>query len=353
MNQKRNKTKVSLFAFEVVLVLALAIAGFMTKPYLLAITLGLIVAVLTNPSYQWLKKKVSAKWSAFVIVLFVLIVIVGPLTTLGIVAVKQGLAIGKQVASDDHYTVAAITDSLYKWPPIKAFADDRSAFEEQVRGALESAGKGLSGILLIQASALPDIIVQLILALVTCFFFLLDGPVFMKWLRDRIPLEKDIQQALIQSFENTSVSVIRAILAAASAQTFIIVLGFLILRVPGAALGAGATFILSWVPVIGCSPVWLAASAYLYFQGSLARSLLMLLVGMFATVADNIIRPLMLRGTADLHPLVSLLAIIGGLHFFGLIGVFLGPIIIAVVVLLLQIWPMVARRAEEEMENKI
>ena len=77
----------------------------------------------------------------------------------------------------------------------------------------------------------------------------------------------------------------------------------------------------------------------------------MFLVGIAATVADNVIRPMMLKGKADMHPLVSLLALIGGLHLFGIIGVFLGPIIVAVLILLLQTWPIVARRAGIEIQS--
>jgi predicted PurR-regulated permease PerM len=352
MNEEKQTSKSSLFAFEAVLILALGLFAFMAAPYLLAVILGLILAVLSKPTYQSFRHKLNPHLSALLTVTLILVTIVGPLTLLGTVAVKQGIAIGQKMATDERFSVTSTAQKLLNFGPIKTFVDDPTNFENQIRSALESVGRKLSEGILIQASNLPDIIIQLVLALLSCFFLLVDGPAFISWLGNKIPLEQDIQKAMVGSFQNTSVSVIRAIIAAATAQTFIIMSGFLILGVPAAALAAGATFILSWVPVIGCSPVWISASLYLYFNGSLGRSIFMILVGMIAAIADNIIRPLMLRGKADLHPLVSLIALIGGLHLFGLIGIFLGPIIAAVLILLLQIWPVVAARAGLELHKR-
>jgi predicted PurR-regulated permease PerM len=56
------------------------------------------------------------------------------------------------------------------------------------------------------------------------------------------------------------------------------------------------------------------------------------------------VRPLILQGRSKMHPLVSLVAIFGGIEMFGLIGIFLGPILAAVLIALLQLWPAVGQR---------
>jgi predicted PurR-regulated permease PerM len=70
----------------------------------------------------------------------------------------------------------------------------------------------------------------------------------------------------------------------------------------------------------------------------------MIAIGALAGVADNIVRPLFLRGQANMHPLISLLSIFGGINLFGMIGVFVGPILAAILVSLLDIWPTIGRR---------
>jgi predicted PurR-regulated permease PerM len=119
---------------------------------------------------------------------------------------------------------------------------------------------------------------------------------------------------------------------------------YLLLGVPGAFLGAGATFIFAWIPVLGSTPVWVFGTGYLWFQDSPARAVIMLAVGLICSASDNLVRPLILRGRGDMHPLVSLVAIFGGIEMFGIFGVFIGPILAAILMTLFQIWPVIARR---------
>ena len=115
-------------------------------------------------------------------------------------------------------------------------------------------------------------------------------------------------------------------------------------RVRAAFLAAAATFILAWIPLVGCSPVWLAGAIYLYAQDALLKAILMVICGLIAGLVDNFVRPLILQGRSKMHPLVSLVAIFGGMEMFGIMGIFLGPILAAVLIALLQLWPEVGQR---------
>ena len=115
--------------------------------------------------------------------------------------------------------------------------------------------------------------------------------------------------------------------------------GFLILNVPGAFLAGGLTFIFAWIPVLGTLPASLAGTLYLYAQGETVKMFLMLGLALAAGLVDNVVRPLVLKGRADMHPLVGLVAIIGGIEMFGILGVFIGPIMAAMLLSLLRILP--------------
>ncbi|MEO5968533.1 MAG: AI-2E family transporter, partial [Bdellovibrionia bacterium] len=104
------------------------------------------------------------------------------------------------------------------------------------------------------------------------------------------------------------------------------------------------TFIFAWIPIVGSSPVWLVGALYLYLKGSIAKTILMIVFGLITGVVDNIVRPMVLKGRGEMHPFVSLVAIIGGVGTFGIMGVFIGPILMAVLISLLQIWPAVGSR---------
>ena len=128
-------------------------------------------------------------------------------------------------------------------------------------------------------------------------------------------------------------------LAAAAAQSAVMLLIYLTLGVPAAFLAAGATFLFAWIPLVGSSPVWLAGAIYLYTQETLLKTILMVVFGLMTGIVDNGVRAMILKGRSKMHPLVSLVAIFGGIEMCGIMGIFLGPILAAVLIALLQLWP--------------
>jgi predicted PurR-regulated permease PerM len=123
-----------------------------------------------------------------------------------------------------------------------------------------------------------------------------------------------------------------------------LLLSYLTLGVPAAFLAAGATFLFAWIPLVGSTPAWLAGAIYLYAQDAMLKAILMVVFGLLTGLVDNFVRPLILKGRSKMHPLVSLVAIFGGIGMFGIMGILLGPILAAVLIALLQSWPEVGQR---------
>jgi len=181
------------------------------------------------------------------------------------------------------------------------------------------------------------------LAVLASFFFLKDGPRAIQWVASLIPMNAEIQSRIKRSFLDTAISVIWARLAAAGAQAVLMLLTFWILNILAVYLAGGVTFIFAWVPLMGSFPLWGLGILSLATQGFYGKATILLGVGIFTSIVDNFIRPLVLKGRSEMHPMVSLIAIFGGIEMFGLVGVFLGPILVAVVLTLLQIWPVIGR----------
>ena len=136
-------------------------------------------------------------------------------------------------------------------------------------------------------------------------------------------------------------AVVMASLAGSASQAAIIFVGFRALGVPSALLAAGLTFVLSWVPNLAFV-VWVSGAIYLYSEGSMVRTGVMVGIGVVVGLVDNVVRPLVLRGQREIHPMVSLVAILGGIVAFGPAGVFLGPLVACMAIAILEIWPAVA-----------
>jgi predicted PurR-regulated permease PerM len=340
-----RKSRTTLVVFLALLMLFLVINALMVGPYLLAVLMGGILSLLARPLYARLRsRKLGPRTASSLVTIALLLVIVGPIGGFVSVAVQQGQAVIASIARSNDLSLESVLGRISRVPLVRHYVGDPDEVEARLRSGLENVGKELSASVLALAGSLPDKVLQIVLAALTCFFFLTDGGRFMGWLNDKIPLDRDVRGRLYSAFRDTSISTIWATLAAAAAQAAVIAVGFWILGVPGAVLAAGATFIFAWIPVLGTTPVWVAGTIYLYTQDRVSGVVAMLVVGAIAGLTDNFVRPIVLKGRADIHPLVSLVAIFGGIQMFGILGVFIGPILTSTLLALLTIWPVVARR---------
>jgi predicted PurR-regulated permease PerM len=339
-----TQRRTTLVAFLALLIAVMVINVLMVLPYVLAVTMGGILALLAQPVLQWLTgHRVTPRVAAAVVVLGVVLVIIAPLSFFVTKAIQQGIAIGQGLA-EDGVSLRFLLDHVSRWAPIETLIGSPEAFENQARRWIQSAGTSATATILGLAAHLPNIILQLALASIACFFLLVDGPRLLCWMTDKIPIASDVRMQVVQSFQETAISVIWATVAAAAAQSAVMLLSYLTLGVPAAFLAAGATFLFAWIPLVGITPVWLAGAIYLYLQDAMLKAILMVVFGLMAGLVDNFVRPLILKGRSKMHPLVSLVAIFGGIGMFGIMGIFLGPILAAVLIALLQSWPEVGQR---------
>jgi predicted PurR-regulated permease PerM len=348
---RRNWTTAITFLSLLVIILVINVR--MVAPFFLALLMGGILSLLSRPLYARLHGRGwKATHAAGVVTLVVAVTVIVPLIAFAFVAIKQGIAIGQYLSENDTLSFDNLKDTISHWGPVETFVGDTAALETQLKTAVKSGGKAVSAAILAAAGGIPDRALQIVLGLLACFFLLMDGRRLVSWLSDKIPLDWDVRIALFSSFQDTAISVIWATLAAAGAQAALMLITFLLLGVPGAFLAAGATFVFAWIPMIGSTPVWVAGAIYLWTQGAVAKMVAMIALGIVTSIIDNFIRPMVLKGRSDMHPLVSLVAIFGGISMFGIFGVFIGPILAAVLISLLQIWPAVGRRYGLTFERK-
>jgi len=336
--------RTTLVAFLVLLMAVMALTVFMVLPYVLAVTMGGLLALLARPALQWLQgHHVPPRVAAALVVLGVVLMLIAPLAFFVTKAIQQGIAIGHSLAADG-VSLRSLLDHVSGWAPIERLLGSPEAFEAQARRWIQSAGTRATAMLLGLAAHLPNLILQVALASIACFFLLVDGPRFRRWMTDKIPIAADVQVQVAQAFQETAISVIWATLAASAAQSAVMLLTYLTLGVPAAFLAAGATFLFAWIPLVGSSPVWLVGAIYLYVQDALLKAILMVGFGLLAGIIDNVVRAMLLKGRSKMHPLVSLVTIFGGIEMFGIMGIFLGPILAAVLIALLQRWPAIGQR---------
>ena len=344
MTNEIRQSHASLSAFLAVMLGLLGLALYMVGPYLVSIVMGGILSLLCQPVNRWLVvHRLKPRLAAATVTLGLFFLVLGPFMGFTALAVKQAVTVGQRVAASE-LSVQDVVAKIGSWRVVQVFIDEPAELEHALRSTIQPLGENVSAFVLQIAGGIPAAMLQFLLAAMACYFFLVDGRHAVNWVTTKIPIDLEIRNRLQVSFKDTAISVVWASMAAAGAQSLVMLFAFVTLRVPAAFFAAGATFILAWIPLVGTTPVWVAGAIYLFLQGSLTKVGIMVAFGILTGVVDNFVRPWVLKGRGEMHPLVSLVAIFGGIQLFGVVGVFFGPILAAVVITVLQVWPAVGQR---------
>jgi len=202
--------------------------------------------------------------------------------------------------------------------------------------------KEIAGFFLGQLRALTQntllFLVQFAVMLYTLFFFLRDGDKFLAMVMRLIPLGDLREKALYQRFAATARATIKVTLLIGGIQGILGSIIFFAVGIKGALVWGVIMIFTSIVPAVGCSIVWAPAGLLLIFSGALWKGIVVLVYGVAViSMADNLLRPLLLGKDVQMHPLLIFLSTLGGISLFGVSGFVLGPIITA---LLITVWEM-------------
>ncbi len=337
MNTGKRSSNLTLLTL---LALCLGVFLLMVWPYLFALFMGLLLAILSRPLYDALQKRgLGPRVAAGLTMAVILLAIIAPLAAFAVTAIKQAIALAAYLADERGAEfIRRAVDAATALRPVQWVIENPGDLQAKGLEFAQSAGAALSRVILVQAAALPELALKLVISLLAWFFLLFEGETFMRWLTSKVPMEASLKGRLTSAFRATAASTVWATSAAAAAQALVVMLGFLALGVPGVFLAGGATFIFAWIPILGSLPVCLAGAVYLYFHGALFKLLFMAAVAVVAGLMDNVVRPIVMKGHGDMHPLLALIAIFAGIRMFGILGVIFGPIVAAMLLALLQSW---------------
>ena len=175
--------------------------------------------------------------------------------------------------------------------------------------------------------------------LISVYFFLVDGPAMVETMMRLSPLNNDYEHELVAEFSNISRAVVLATLLSAVAQGILAGVGYWFAGLGSVFLLTLLTTLFSLVPFIGAAAIWVPAALYLLLltDATLAAILLSIYCVVFVSNVDNVVKPLVLKNQSQLHPLLALLSVIGGVQALGPIGILVGPMVVAFLQTLLNI----------------
>jgi predicted PurR-regulated permease PerM len=184
------------------------------------------------------------------------------------------------------------------------------------------------------------LIFGILIMIAALFFFLAEGSKMLVALIRISPLEEQHVRELVSEFNRACRAIVSATLLSAVVQGLLAGIGFYFAGLRGSvALLMLLTMVLSLVPFTGAAAVWIPTSLYLYFyEGNMVAAIGLALYGVcIISSSDNFIKPLVLSGQSNLHPLLALLSVIGGLQALGPIGIVVGPMVVVFLQTLLKL----------------
>lgn len=314
-------------------------------PFILSLLAAAMAALVTYPAYLKLSERLggwryvsAALFTLLLVLLVVLPVLIG--ATAGISQFQRGVAFLQQEVSEEaprfHEIVKKIDDRLdISHDELKMRAKQ---FGESLLGPAVKWGQGVIGSML-------DAIIKFGIILIAYFFFLVDGARIIRTWEETTPIDVAHDRVIRQEFANVCRAAIWGTVMAAIGQAIVMTIGlFFINLFTDAHLGGwlfllgGLTAVAALVPFLGASLVWLPTSITLFFNDHFVAGAAGLFLGLvIVSSIDNLIRIMVLKGSAELHPLLVLICVFGGIQFAGVLGIFIGPAIGAIVFALLKV----------------
>src|SRR5678816_3806591 len=343
MSSKKVCDRVLLASLIVVLYFCFRIL----EPFILPIFIALILSTLLAPIYTVLEKKLHGRRS-----LAALLVCVGLAATIlvPLILLSVSLANEANVAYQrlkDPETLRQIESWLQPgtlltriqaWLPASIQLDSLE-ISSRLGEQAQAIGVGVLGVATTFASGIFSVLVDYFMMTVVLFSLLRDSEYFGNSVRLISPLTDEQELLFVERFRSVTRATVLGNLATALTQGALSGLIFFFLGFPSPVLWGALTASLSLVPMVGTALIWVPWSIYLFATGSPVKAIIFLVVQIVVVGGvDNVLRPMLIEGSVKMHTLLVFFSILGGITYFGILGMFFGPLIFAIATTLLEFY---------------
>jgi predicted PurR-regulated permease PerM len=348
-----SSTRTSFWTTLALTVLATWLLSRVIRPYAAALFIAAVLASAVHPLYERLAARMRGRrtLASGVATLTLILVVILPLAWLAVV-------LGQEVADGVTYVrrtlrsegVGGLVADLPA--PMRSAAQkvlDRIPHDPQdlsdVAGAQGGrAASAVGGIL----SATWGVLIQMVMMLIAFFFLLMDGRRLVDWVVEVMPLRKKQTLTLLTDFRKVTVAVLVSSIATSAIQAAVAFVGYLLARVPNAIFFAFVTFLVGLVPAVGAGAVTLGAALIVFLSGRPGAALFLAIWGVvFVGLADNVVKPYLIRAGMEMHGAIVFFSLVGGLSYFGPVGLLAGPLIVSFFMAVVHMWKVELDAADD------
>ena len=309
----------------ILIVVILAILAFLLiKPILLSAISGLIIAYVFSPVNNWMLKRVKRRTlSATIVTALVILIIVIPLWFLIPLMTEQ---VFRLFTASQNLDISGFLASI--------FPNAGQQFLNQMSITIQTGISNISSSILNSLVRYilkgPELLLNLFVAGFVFFFTLRDTEHLKRFVYEISPLTKSQEEKLVSQFKGITNSIVYGQVIVGVVQGVVAMIGFILFGIPNALVFGILAIVLSIIPLLGPFLIWGPLTLYLYSaSGSTVGTIFLIYNIVIVSSVDNLLRVWIVSKRTEEHAAIVLLGMIGGMFLFGIVGLVLGPLILA------------------------
>jgi predicted PurR-regulated permease PerM len=324
----------------IVLGLALYICWLMLQPFFNVLLWAIVLTVVFYPMHLRIRARSrSPTIAAAISTALVVLLIVLPVTFITVAVVHElsgaatSLQAGLQRLSDPNLPIVG-----WLMEHVRRYVDiDKDAAKEFLTERLQTWAAVLASSTLVVVGGAVGAIVQMALVVFTMFYLFRDGDRLRDAAYDTVPLERVQSHAITARTQDVIAATLYGVLVISAVQGTLGTFIFWALGLPSPLLWGVVMFFLSMIPMAGSFLVWVPAALFLALTGAFIKAGVLVGWGIFVIGSiDNFLSPRLVGKRARLHELLIFFAVLGGLQLFGVLGIVLGPVVVAITLALIE-----------------
>ena len=335
----------------VVSLVALYLCWKMLEPFVEVVLWAVVLVIVFFPVHRRIKARAgSPSWSAVLSCLLVIVVILVPLTLLTFAVVNELANFAQMLQPKPDGTgggaaaASALLDpnSPYVGPLVRwlgQYVDlGRLGSQEFIAERLKGVSGAIASRTLGFVGGAVGFVVEVFFVIFTMYYLFRDGERLRAAAYDIVPLSGDQAREIFDRTGEVISASVYGVLVIAVIQGVLGGLAFWALGLPSPLLWGVVMIFLSMIPMLGAFIVWVPAAVYLALTGQWVYAIILAVWGgLFIGSVDNFLRPKLVGERTRLHELLVFFSVLGGLQFFGVLGIVLGPVIVAITIALLDV----------------
>lgn len=312
----------------------------MLRPFIGVLAWAVVLVIIFYPVHQRLagrigRRSLSALLSCVVVVLIAVI----PLTLITVALAEELAKVLPNLPEKLSQVMnpeTSVFGRVAGWIQ-RRFGVDPAGSQKFMAEQLERSGQFMLGFSVSLVGNIAGGIVKAFFVVFTMYYLFRDGDKIVNNLPDAFPLRREQSEAIISRTREVVGASVYGVVSIAALQGFLGGVAFWLLGIPSPLLWAVLMTFVCMIPMLGSFLVWLPISIYLAVNGYWARAITLALWGaLVISLVDNFLRPKLIKNQTRLHELFVFFSVLGGISVFGLLGIVLGPVILAITLGLLQ-----------------